>query len=80
MTIKILFFGMLSSKTGTKETTIEMPKGSATLSDIITELKARYADLPDGPFVYAINEEQATPDKAIKDGDEIAIMPPFAGG
>jgi molybdopterin converting factor small subunit len=77
--VKILFFGMLSSKTGTKETTIDIT-GDAKLADIIAEIKTRYADLPDGPFIYAVNEEQATPDKPIKDGDEIAIMPPFAGG
>lgn len=80
MQVTILFFGMLSAKTKTKETTIEVAGDRATLSEVITEIKKRYTDLPDGPFIYAVNEEQASLDKPIKDGDEIAIMPPFAGG
>ncbi|VAV83135.1 hypothetical protein MNBD_DELTA01-276 [hydrothermal vent metagenome] len=80
MAIKILFFGILSSKTGTKETTAEVSGAATPLSDIIKELKERFPELPDGPFIYAVNEEQVATSHNIKDGDEIAIMPPFAGG
>ncbi len=80
MAVKILFFGMLSGKTGTKETTIEISSAAKPLSYIIDGLKTRFPELPDGPFIYAVNEEQVTTSHNIKDGDEIAIMPPFAGG
>ncbi len=80
MVVKILFFGILSGKTGTKETTIEVSEGCVPLSDIIAELKTRFPELPDGPFIYAVNEEQVQTSHTIKDGDEVAIMPPFAGG
>ncbi len=71
---------MLSGKTGTRETTIEVTEDCLPLSEIIAELKTRFPELPDGPFIYAVNEEQVATDHSIKDGDEIAIMPPFAGG
>ncbi|VAW35651.1 hypothetical protein MNBD_DELTA02-1144 [hydrothermal vent metagenome] len=78
--VKVLFFGMLSAKTGTKVATVELEKDQTLLSEVISEIRSRYPELPEGPFIYAINEEQAAPDAPVKDGDEIAIMPPFAGG
>ena len=77
--IKVLFFGILSSKTATKELELEI-ENSTTVKELLDILKERFNGLPEGPFVFAINETQATLDTKINDGDEVAIMPPFSGG
>ncbi len=76
--IRVLFFGMLAGRTGTRETEVA-PRPGLTLSGVLEELRERY-DLPEGPFVLAVNREQAAPETALEDGDEVAVMPPFSGG
>ena len=77
--VKILFFGILASKTGTKELELDMPSGT-TVKQLLDLLKERFKDMPDGPFVFAVNETQATLETIINDNDEVAVMPPFSGG
>lgn len=77
--VRVLFFGILASKTGTKELELDIAPGT-TVADILNTLKKRFNDMPDGPFVFAVNETQATLETMINDGDEVAIMPPFSGG
>ncbi|MDH4226218.1 MAG: MoaD/ThiS family protein [Deltaproteobacteria bacterium] len=77
--IKVLFFGILSSKTGVKETSIEARSGMK-VGDLLKELRKLYPALPNAPYMVAVNEEQAKQNTTIKDKDEVAIMPPFSGG
>ena len=77
--IKVLFFGILSTKCGTKELELDIDSGK-TVAELLQILKERFKDMPDGPFVFAINETQATLETIIKDNDEVAVMPPFSGG
>ncbi len=79
--VKVLFFGMLASRLKTRQAEIELTKpDSTTLSDVLELVKERYAEIPDAPFMFAVNEEQAELSTVVKDGDEVAIMPPFSGG
>jgi molybdopterin synthase sulfur carrier subunit len=77
MSINVLFFGVLSEVTGTAFTVYENVKS-------IEHLKLRVSD--DYPeFVHysyqvSINNELQDGDSELKDGDEIAFLPPFAGG
>ena len=72
--IKVLFFGMVASKLGKQGIDIE---GEKSLADLIKQVGC--ADIK--PLLVAVNEEQVF-DKSmmIKDGDEVALMPPFSGG
>jgi len=72
--IKILFFGMIADKVGKQSTTLQ---GNMMLGDVIAAVDC--ADIK--PLLVAVNEEQVF-DMAmmIKDGDEVALMPPFSGG
>ncbi len=78
--IRVLFFGMLATKTGTREAELELKKQGATVSDVLDEVRRRFDGFPDGPLLFAVNEEQADLSSPVKDGDEVAIMPPFSGG
>ncbi|MDQ6983987.1 MAG: MoaD/ThiS family protein [Ghiorsea sp.] len=72
--IEILFFGVIADKVGKQSTTLQ---GDMVLGDVIAAVGC--ADIK--PLLVAVNEEQVT-DMAmiIKDGDEVALMPPFSGG
>jgi molybdopterin synthase catalytic subunit len=50
---------------------------AATVADIWQALEL--GDEPGG-LLYAVNKEYATPDRALADGDEVALIPPVSGG
>jgi molybdopterin converting factor small subunit len=78
--IKVLLFGTLAKDAGLRE--IELPVGpeGVKLSEIIEKVKCDYIKGEAGIYMTAVNEEQATPETIVNDGDEVAIMPPFSGG
>ncbi len=78
--IKVLLFGNLAKQAGLKEIELEAKAGGQTLSEIIEEVKRTYIKGEAGVYMTAVNEEQATPEQKVNDGDEVAIMPPFSGG
>lgn len=78
--IRILLFGILVDKAGCREMTVEMPGKAMKLSEVMVKVREKCPDLPVAKFVFAVNQDQAGPDTLVKDNDEVAIMPPFAGG
>jgi len=50
---------------------------AATVADVWRALEL--GDEPAG-LLYAVNKEYATPDRALADGDEVALIPPVSGG
>ncbi len=77
--IRVLLFGVLATKTGTRETSLEI-KTPVTIEGLTEELRKRLPSLPEGDFLFAINEEQASKKSIVHDGDTVAVMPPFSGG
>ncbi len=77
MEIKVLFFGVLAEVTKT---------GFRYYTNIksFNDLKLRIEDEFPGTVHYnyriAVNKELASADPVLKDGDEVAFMPPFEGG
>ena len=66
---------------GQTEVTLELP-GPSTVLDAIRFLRARVPNgglIPERPLV-AINLEHALPTTSLHDGDELALLPPIAGG
>ena len=52
----------------------------STVADLVTRLRDGHpAELPPRPLV-AVNREYATYDQVIEPGDEVALIPPVAGG
>ena len=81
MTVRLLFFAVLRDITGTPERALTLPAG-ATPRHVWEELRASHAKLAayTQPPLIAINEEYATPDTPLREGDELAFIPPVAGG
>ena len=77
MKIKILFFGILQEAAGKKEMTLNDINDSDTL---VNQLKSVSPVLKNYTFRLAINQEFIDSNCTLKEGDVVAIMPPFAGG
>lgn len=61
-------------KFGPEEQEIELPDNS-TVEDLVKILK-----LPKMPLLKVVNSEVRHMEYPLKDGDEVAIFPPIAGG
>jgi molybdopterin converting factor subunit 1 len=84
MTIRVRFFAAARERAGTSM--IEIDAGTAsTVSELIVRLaRERGADLASALAApgmrFAVNQELVESDAAIRDGDEVAFMPPVTGG
>jgi sulfur-carrier protein len=75
---KVLFFAHLRDAVG--EEFLSVDASGKTVAELKAELSAKY-NLPKMDTVMtAVNEEFASNDEIIRDGDEIAYMPPVSGG
>ena len=80
MTISVLLFASYADALGRSAVDVELPDGS-TVADLVASLQRLPGAhrLPPRPMV-AVNEEYARWDQAISSRDEVAIIPPVAGG
>ena len=81
MKIRVLFFGVTHDLTGLEQEQTEFPEG-AKLEGLWSSYAARFPRLNDlsGALVLAVKQEVADRARALKDGDEVAFLPPVSGG
>jgi len=80
MTIRVLLFASYADTLG--RSSVDLPVGErATVADLVRELRSLpgAATLPPRPLV-AVNHDYAPYDREIGPGDEVAVIPPVAGG
>ncbi len=77
MMITVKYFGQVSDVTHKKEEQITVEKG--TITDVLAHLFAEYPELENIDFKVAQGQELVN-DKVVLSGEEIALLPPFAGG
>ena len=80
MTVTVLLFASYADVLGRSALELSLPAG-ATVGDAVAGLATLPgADrLPPRPLV-AVNERYASPDQVLRAGDELALIPPVAGG
>ncbi len=79
--VRIRLFARYSEVTGTESVSLELRAG-ATVADAVCQLRARIPNgnlLPERPLA-AVNLEHVLADRRLLDGDELALLPPLAGG
>ena len=81
MKVRLLFFAVLRDIAGSDERELAVDEGT-TAREVWESLRRTYAKLADytQPPMIAINESYAAPDAVLRDGDELAFIPPVAGG
>ena len=80
MTVTVLLFASYADTLGMQSMSLNVDMG-ATVQDVLGHVRALPgADrLPSQPLV-AVNERYAKPNRVLQAGDEVAIIPPVAGG
>jgi molybdopterin converting factor subunit 1 len=80
MTVVVLFFASYADALGRERITLDLPAG-ASVRDVIEHVRRLPgADrLPPAPLV-AVNRGYAAAQQRLTGGDEVAIIPPVAGG
>ena len=80
MQICLLLFASYAEALGQSELLLELPPG-ATAGDALAAVRARPGAerLPPKPML-AVNLRYAPPGRVLAEGDEVALIPPVAGG
>ena len=80
MMVRVLLFASYADALGAPEVTLDLPAG-ARVSDVLARVKALAVGkrVPDKPLV-AVNQRYAGNDQPVSPTDEVAIIPPVAGG
>lgn len=76
--IKVKLFAIARESFGSQELDLELEDG-ATVSDALVAIGSQ-GDLDLESMVVAVNRSYSGPDTGLRDGDEIAIVPPVSGG
>ncbi len=79
MPVTIKYFGAIAEVTGVAEEEIELSEVKNSLEVLKSSCLSRYESIKDLSFQLAVNQSLSTAD-SLKDGDEVAFLPPFAGG
>jgi molybdopterin converting factor subunit 1 len=80
VSINVLLFAAYADMLGTQTLAVDLPAGS-TVADLIAQIRRRPGAerLPASPLV-AVNQQYASASSPIELGDEVALIPPVAGG
>jgi len=79
--VKVLFFGAARDAVGHGEVAFSL-KGNSTAANAFEQLLEKFPDLRrfGRSLLLAVNQEYATADREVQDGDELAVFPPVSGG
>lgn len=77
MEVKVLFFGVLTDVAGIS---LKIYRDSDTLNDLKYRINDDFPEIVHYNFRISLNGTITNGNANLKDGDEIALMPPFAGG
>ena len=79
MKLKVLFFGATADVVGSHELQLELAANDS-MSFVLDQLVAEHPFLSLHKLRFAINQQYATGNEIIRDGDEIAIFTAVSGG
>ena len=77
MEIKVLFFGVLAEITGTS---FKHYREVKSIGDLRLRIQDDFPEIVHYNYRISLNNEIINDDPKLKNGDEVALMPPFAGG
>jgi molybdopterin converting factor subunit 1 len=81
MRVRVLLFAILRDRAGVSEVALDLPQG-ATVAAAAEAVFGRFPELRGAArsLAYAVNRAYCPPDAALKDADEVALIPPVSGG
>ena len=80
MKVSVRFFALYRDRAGVSQTEVELPEGS-TPEELLRRLRSVYSSLPlSDSVLIAVNSEYTSPGAPLREGDEVAFIPPVSGG
>jgi molybdopterin synthase catalytic subunit len=81
MRVCVLLFAGLREAVGQKQLFLELPE-DASLGELMAQLAGVHPAVAAyrGRLVISVNAERAPLDRVLRDGDEVALLPPVSGG
>jgi molybdopterin converting factor subunit 1 len=81
MTIRVLLFAVLAQRVGARELTLRLPDG-ATVGDAVDALCAEHEAIRSMREIiaFAADMEYVERNFVLRDGVELALIPPVSGG
>ena len=81
MTVHLKMFAILRERSGVSEIDLELSEGT-TVAMAIAEVGKRFASVSDilARCASAVNREYVKSGVFLRDGDELALIPPVSGG
>lgn len=78
MVITVKYFGAIAEEAGLNEEQLDLKEIGSNLSDLKFFCEGKY---PIADLAYQISvNKRLTSETTLSDGDEVAFLPPFAGG
>jgi molybdopterin synthase catalytic subunit/molybdopterin converting factor small subunit len=81
MKIGVLFFGVLKDLLGRAGDTIDLPEGARVREVILyySRVSPRFEAMVPS-LAISVNQEYCRPDRALREDDEVGLLPPVSGG
>ncbi len=80
MRIVVKLFANIAERAGTRQVELELRDG-ATVGEVLEVLRQRWSKMTwNNGLMLAVNREYADAARALRDGDELAVIPPVSGG
>jgi molybdopterin synthase catalytic subunit len=83
ISVTVLFFASSRQLTSKPSLTLVLPSPHTT-THLLSALLSLHPSLKElvegGGMVFSVNGEYAVGEKALADGDEVAVIPPISGG
>jgi molybdopterin synthase sulfur carrier subunit len=77
MEVKVLFFGVIAEVVGTN---FKHFRDVKSICDLKLRIQDDFPEVVHYNYRISLNNEIINNDPTLKNGDEVALMPPFAGG
>ncbi|MAZ28140.1 MAG: molybdopterin synthase sulfur carrier subunit [Cytophagaceae bacterium] len=78
MKLNVRYFGLVAEAAGKQQEILEFSEG-VSAAELLTQLVKKY-HIPDAESVQVAVNQNLDKNAVLKDGDEVALLPPFAGG
>ncbi|WP_158790202.1 molybdenum cofactor biosynthesis protein MoaE [Granulicella sp. L60] len=79
MRVRVVCFGVLRDKLGGGEGFLDLEDG-AIVADVLNVYRERVPGFSWDSIAVAVNQEYAQVGDVLRDGDEVALLPPVSGG
>jgi len=79
MQVTVKYFGAIAEQTGTREEILNLEETGNQIDQLKAYCMDKYKLVDEGSIQLAVNQE-LNAKKTLQAGDEVAFLPPYAGG